>query len=106
MLLLEGELLVPRNGIIASIHSETFFPCIVVLGGQRFLSHEFLCISSYYAVVFPDNVDPEEVERVERDATNVLNNVLNVFSGAPKTPKPEAKICKRSSFKKLTCMVP
>ena len=56
--------------------------------------------------MFPDNVDPEEVERVERDATNVLNNVLNVFSGAPKTPKPEAKICKRSSFKKLTCMVP
>ncbi|CDI73672.1 CAMP-dependent protein kinase regulatory subunit, putative [Eimeria praecox] len=53
-------------------------------------------------LLLEDNVDPEEVERVERDAANVLNNVLNVFSGGPKTPKPEAKICKRSSFKKLT----
>ncbi|CDJ50796.1 CAMP-dependent protein kinase regulatory subunit, putative [Eimeria brunetti] len=53
-------------------------------------------------LLLEDNVDPEEVERVERDAANVLNNVLNVFSGAPTAPKPEAKICKRSSFKKLT----
>ncbi|CDJ36672.1 CAMP-dependent protein kinase regulatory subunit, putative [Eimeria mitis] len=53
-------------------------------------------------LLLEDNVDPEEVERVERDAANVLSNVLNVFSGAPTAPKPEAKICKRSSFKKLT----
>lgn len=55
--------------------------------------------------VLSDNVDREEVERVEQDATNLLSNVLNVFSGTTKAPKPEAKICRRSSFKKLTCTV-
>lgn len=55
--------------------------------------------------VLSDNVDREEVERVEQGATNLLNNVLNVFSGTTKAPKPEAKICRRSSFKKLTCTV-
>ncbi|CDJ66729.1 CAMP-dependent protein kinase regulatory subunit, putative [Eimeria necatrix] len=53
-------------------------------------------------LLLEDNVDREEVERVEQDATNLLSNVLNVFSGTTKAPKPEAKICRRSSFKKLT----
>lgn len=67
-------------------------------------------MSSLYVLCFriwlhclSDNVDLEEVERVEQEAAAVLSNVLNVFSGAPKAPKPEAKIVRRSSFKKLTC---
>lgn len=50
-----------------------------------------------------DNVDHAEVERVEQSAEAVLSNMLNVFSGSSKALKPEAKISRRSSFKKLTC---
>ena len=50
-----------------------------------------------------DNVDPDEVERVEQGAANVLSSMLNVFSGSAKPPKPEAKHPRRGSFKKLTC---
>lgn len=54
--------------------------------------------------MFPlDNVDPEEVERVEQGVSDVLANVLNVFSGTPTTPKPKSKSPHRTAFKKLTC---
>ncbi|KAL8453899.1 hypothetical protein Emed_000610 [Eimeria media] len=49
-----------------------------------------------------NNVELDEVERVEQEAAAVLSNVLNVFSGSLKAPKPEAKVSRRSSFKKLT----
>ncbi|OEH80348.1 CAMP-dependent protein kinase regulatory [Cyclospora cayetanensis] len=53
-------------------------------------------------LLLEDNVDLDEVERVEQSASNVLTNVLNVFSGTTVTPKPAAKNPRRSSFKKLT----
>ncbi|KAL8432543.1 hypothetical protein ACSSS7_004540 [Eimeria intestinalis] len=53
-------------------------------------------------LLLEDNVELDEVERVEQEAAAVLSNVLNVFSGSLKAPKPEAKVSRRSSFKKLT----
>lgn len=55
------------------------------------------------AVFLLDNVDPDEVERVEQGVADVLANVLNVFSGSAKTPKPKSKSFQRTTFKKLTC---
>ncbi|KAL8429108.1 hypothetical protein Efla_003161 [Eimeria flavescens] len=52
--------------------------------------------------ILSDNVELDEVERVEQGAAAMLSNVLNVFSGSMKAPRPEAKISRRSSFKRLS----